>query len=564
MRLMASLVCAIESTRSLRCVVRNAWRVSSSSNCSIAIMLTGPEPLDLAAQRGDRFLGAQRRAAWPPPRQGPASKAATLPRVTVRASVMPSSSVSSSASTTAASGVVSPVALELIDFDDDLVERGVHGVLARVRQMREVGFGRRARDVELGDHRADRVEDAARVLDRRFELVGARTQRRAPPRRWSSTARGAHPARARRRPAALRPPRWRRPARRRAAWPRPSSSTSAAARAASSSAPASSRRVHFDRQGAGSLHERGVRRAGFRRAAGSGPRPPRALRTAGAAPRSAARRPARCASSSRPIDARASACRRSSVSRSSSAWSLSRAAARPSARGASPRRSRAAAARRVRRRPCPACDARRSARRSRWWHARSSPRAPPSRCASRISASRSAAMRSRSSLISRLVSRMPRDSARPPPDTMMRAAEHVAVQRRDRQRREPAGRRSARRTTWRSPASPTACRIAAANGPLTRTTDDSATTLCGQDRLAASSGGRTRHRRSRSSTRGTIARRLRAPPLRSRESRSGRRRLRAPAGSRRPRAPPARRRRAGADRRGRLRPRARSPASTSR
>ena len=42
MRLMASLVCAIESTRSLRCVVRNVWRVSSSSNCSIAIMLTGP------------------------------------------------------------------------------------------------------------------------------------------------------------------------------------------------------------------------------------------------------------------------------------------------------------------------------------------------------------------------------------------------------------------------------------------------------------------------------------------------------------------------------------------
>ena len=42
MRLIASVVCAIESTRSLRCVVRNAWRVSSSSNCSIAIMFTGP------------------------------------------------------------------------------------------------------------------------------------------------------------------------------------------------------------------------------------------------------------------------------------------------------------------------------------------------------------------------------------------------------------------------------------------------------------------------------------------------------------------------------------------
>ena len=39
---MASPVCAIESSRSLRCVVRNVWRVSSSSNCSMAIMLTGP------------------------------------------------------------------------------------------------------------------------------------------------------------------------------------------------------------------------------------------------------------------------------------------------------------------------------------------------------------------------------------------------------------------------------------------------------------------------------------------------------------------------------------------
>ena len=42
MRAMASAVCAIESTRSFRWVVRNACRVSSSSNCSMAIMLTGP------------------------------------------------------------------------------------------------------------------------------------------------------------------------------------------------------------------------------------------------------------------------------------------------------------------------------------------------------------------------------------------------------------------------------------------------------------------------------------------------------------------------------------------
>ena len=60
---MASPVCAIESSRSLRCVVRNVWRVSSSSNCSIAIMLTGPEPVDLLAQVGDDVVRRQRVVA---------------------------------------------------------------------------------------------------------------------------------------------------------------------------------------------------------------------------------------------------------------------------------------------------------------------------------------------------------------------------------------------------------------------------------------------------------------------------------------------------------------------
>ena len=41
-RLIASPVAAIESRRSFRWTVRNVWRVSSSSNCSMAIMFTGP------------------------------------------------------------------------------------------------------------------------------------------------------------------------------------------------------------------------------------------------------------------------------------------------------------------------------------------------------------------------------------------------------------------------------------------------------------------------------------------------------------------------------------------
>ena len=62
--------------------------------------------------------------------------------------------------------------------------------------MREIGFGGRARDVELGDDGADRFERAARLFDRRFELVGAAAQRRRPPRRPSSrSSRSASSAR---------------------------------------------------------------------------------------------------------------------------------------------------------------------------------------------------------------------------------------------------------------------------------------------------------------------------------------------------------------------------------
>ena len=83
---------------------------------------------------------------------------------------------------------------------------------------------------------------------------------------------------------------------------------------------------------------------------------------------------------------------------------------------AHPRRC-APAAPRGRRRPSPGGAARRAARRSRTSPARSSSRAAPASAASRVSASRSAATRSRSSLISRRVARMPRDSTLAPPDT---------------------------------------------------------------------------------------------------------------------------------------------------
>ena len=67
---------------------------------------------------------------------------------------------------TRASGVRSPALLELVHFSAHLVERRLHGVEARRREMREIAFGGRARDVELGDERADRFERAARDLER--------------------------------------------------------------------------------------------------------------------------------------------------------------------------------------------------------------------------------------------------------------------------------------------------------------------------------------------------------------------------------------------------------------
>ncbi len=126
------------------------------------------------------------------------------------------------------------------------------------------------------------------------------------------------------------------------------------------------------------------------------------------------------------------------------------------------RRSRAAAARRDRRPPFPACDARRSAPQSPSRPARSSPRARWSPAARRASASRSVAIRSRSSLISRLVSRMPRDSASPPPDTRCGPRKTSPSMRRDRKRASTGWQRSPPSYDGAIQASPIARRMASA------------------------------------------------------------------------------------------------------
>ena len=66
-----------------------------------------------------------------------------------------------------------PVRFHLLDFGADGVERHVDGVEALLREVRQLRFRGRARDVELGGERADRVERAAMIADRLFLLLGA-------------------------------------------------------------------------------------------------------------------------------------------------------------------------------------------------------------------------------------------------------------------------------------------------------------------------------------------------------------------------------------------------------
>ena len=188
MRLIASVVCAIESIRSLRCVVRKTWRVSSSSNCSIAIMLTGPSRSILSLRRSiassaviDARRAVRRRRAAP----------ARLPP----ASTSPSSASGSgsSAAIAAASGVGLAGLLHLLDVDQHLVERALHGVDAGLRQVAEVAFGGGPRHLELAGlgcgsassaRRASRMTDVLRVdahADVRGGLVGGRAGRSRSP-----------------------------------------------------------------------------------------------------------------------------------------------------------------------------------------------------------------------------------------------------------------------------------------------------------------------------------------------------------------------------------------------
>ena len=318
-RLMASDVCAIDSTRSVRCVVRNTWRFSRSSNCSMAIMFTGPSRSIFALQRDDRLFGAHRcrRRALRPERQRPPRAAHSRQSPAVASSSSDSGS-GSSAVMAAASGVASPACSIASTSASTSSSETCTASRHSLRQMREVALRRGAGDVELRGFGANPFEHLTGVLDAHVLRVDADAQSGS---RFIGAAQLL--AQAIDRPHVL--------VERRARRPRsPSSSDSRRARVCSSSARRSDTRCSSSRAAssrrATSLTTADARstsaacaaRASAARARRAAPRP-HGPRQDAAAPAAAAPRRARCASSVRPIDASASGRRASSCARSSSA-----------------------------------------------------------------------------------------------------------------------------------------------------------------------------------------------------------------------------------------------------
>ena len=162
MRVIASDVCAIESTRSRRCVVRNTCRAFELVELLDGHHVHRPEPIDLRLQSGDGFLGGHRRrridSRQPAPRTRPARhlKRQCSPRRPPgraprrRSRPRPASPDRLLHLSTSASTSSSDV---------------LHGVDARLREVRQVAFGRRPRDLELARLAADLFERATRLRE---------------------------------------------------------------------------------------------------------------------------------------------------------------------------------------------------------------------------------------------------------------------------------------------------------------------------------------------------------------------------------------------------------------
>ena len=171
MRLIASLVCAIESTRSLRCVVRNAWRVSSSSNCSIAIMLTGPSrsilPRSAAIASSGREAG--RRLAHAGLSHGGGLAIERRREDVVRLVLcLVGRLLGLLRRDCACVGHGGAVAFELFHFGEHVVERRLHHFQALRGKVVQIAFRCRAQHLELRGLGSHRVEHAAGLADVRL------------------------------------------------------------------------------------------------------------------------------------------------------------------------------------------------------------------------------------------------------------------------------------------------------------------------------------------------------------------------------------------------------------
>ena len=118
------------------------------------------EPIDLGAQPGDRFFGAERLLLG-------RSSSARLGRLGCRRR----RGISAFAVLVGLVGADDSRvrrqfagALELVDFRQDVVERRLDRVEAGGREMREIAFGGGARDVELGDERPGSIRASPRAV----------------------------------------------------------------------------------------------------------------------------------------------------------------------------------------------------------------------------------------------------------------------------------------------------------------------------------------------------------------------------------------------------------------
>ena len=365
------------------------------------------------------------------------------------------------------------VALERIDFGQNLVERRLNGLDAGQREVGQVAFSGRAGDVELGDERPRRFERRPRGLDHGFLVVGTHAQGGhefvrslhidADPFERTSLVIELRLSglnrRAQHLQALARGLRARKPARRgghrvRQPLPRafaPPSRAPPRARRARRARPRRRQRVGSDPRRFPRLEQ-----ALLRQRSGTRPRP--AARPAAGRSRSAPLPDAGrgCRARFRPADARAPA-------------------ARPSAPAARLRRSRAAAAPRSRRWPFPACDVRPAARRSR----ADACAIVPSRAAV-SSARRKSALRSTSNPLAQFLDfalgfENPARVLTAAAGHEVRTAKHHPIHRHDRQRRLLAGVARAFVRVGDPGFAERRDEIDSAKGPFTRTVDDSGT-----------------------------------------------------------------------------------------